>query len=169
MKSFEAGPMDALHLLLQTLTLASKSASGGLQQLKLTECSVVNTAAGGRDGLQHLTSLALLRMTGEDCCSWTIVDVCLAPTRVRCHQYRRTFIFHHRTLRKSASALARSGGCYSGGVCRSQRRLPADAAVESAQPAESQRGGMRRCHCQWVRKHGLHATLPVGDCAMRSR
>jgi hypothetical protein len=64
-KSFDAGPMDALHLLLQTLALSSKSASCGLQQLRLTECNVVNMAAVGRDGLEHVTTLALLRMSGE--------------------------------------------------------------------------------------------------------
>ena len=58
--------MDGLHLLLQTLTLASNSASG-LQQLKLTECSVVNSAAVGRDSLEHVTSLALMRMSGKNC------------------------------------------------------------------------------------------------------
>jgi hypothetical protein len=56
--------MEDLHLLLQSLTLAQERYHG-LQQLRLQECSVADAAAAGRDSLMHLTSLALLRMTGK--------------------------------------------------------------------------------------------------------
>jgi hypothetical protein len=59
----EAGPIDALHLLLQSLTLA-QTPSSGVQQLQLQECRVT-TGAAGRDNLVHLTSLCLLRVSGQ--------------------------------------------------------------------------------------------------------
>jgi hypothetical protein len=74
MRTLEAGPIDALHLLLQSLILAAKSGSG-LQQLQLTESRVVNAAAAGRDSLEHVTSLALLRISGEYCVQMGLVCI----------------------------------------------------------------------------------------------
>ena len=67
--SVDAGPMDALHLLLQSLVLAQTSDSG-LQQLQLRDCNVVDAAALGRNGLMHVTSLVLLQMSGEILCEF---------------------------------------------------------------------------------------------------
>jgi hypothetical protein len=67
--------MDALHLLMQSLTLA-QTLSCGVQQLQLQECRVTHAGATGRDSLVHLTSLSLLRVSGECCVTLPLDLIC---------------------------------------------------------------------------------------------
>ena len=154
--------MQDLHLLLQSLTLAQEP-SHGLQQLRLQECSVAEAAAAGRDSLMHLTSLALLRMTGE---LYIRVYFVLFPLEVAA----RMIVFvtlHFRAVRPAAPAMARADLRDTGGVRRHQRRLLAAAAVARAKPLQPQPCRVPRCHCRRLCCHDVHTAVSVGDCAMR--